>query len=209
MLKNKRISKSPYSESFYVHNPNEIIDWDTKPEGSIRISDHWNWKGNFSNEIHCPIAGAGDEPIYKKLVCIYTNGKYKILNLDYDETLEKVEETLEKNMLKNFTPQGRKRYKERKQQKEKESEREREAILKKLKNNKYNLNCIYEGSFRLYETNNKTNKAINHELLELLKIFKIYFKIKNDSPRGAKSGDYVEIDKFNIEKFKGEIEDVV
>ena len=180
-LKGKIISKSPYSESFYIHNPNEIIEWDTKPEGSIRISDHWNWQYDFSNKIHCPIENAGDEPIYKKLVCIYTNGKYKILNLDYDETLEKVEETLEKNMLKNFTPQGRKRYKERKQQKEKESEREREAILKKLKNNKYNLNCIYEGSFRLYETNNKTNKAINHELLELLKIFKIYFQcVKKD-----------------------------
>ena len=130
-LKNKEISESPYSVSWYITEIGETIDWGTKPEGSIRISDHWNWKGNFSNEIHCPIAGAGDEPIYKKLVCIYTNGKYKILNLDYDETLEKVKETLEKNMLKNFTPQGRKRYKERKQQKEKESEREREAILKK------------------------------------------------------------------------------
>ena len=131
-LKNKEISESPYSGSWYITEIGETIDWGTKPEGSIRISDHWNWKGNFSNEIHCPIAGAGDEPIYKKLVCIYTNGKYKILNLDYDETLEKVKETLEKNMLKNFTPQGRKRYKERKQQKEKESERER-GNIKKIK----------------------------------------------------------------------------
>ena len=207
-LKNKQISESPYSNSWYVTEIDETIDWNTKPEGSIRIADHWNWQDDFSNKIHCPIENAGDEPIYKKLVCIYTNGKYKILNIDYKETLKKVEEIFEENMLKNFTPQGQRRYKERKLQKEKEREKEREKILKKLKNNKYNLNCIYKGSFRLYETKNNRNKSINRELLELLEFLKIKFKTKNDSPRGAKSGDYVEIDKFNIEKFKGEIENV-
>lgn len=39
------ISKSPYGDSYYAHKANEGIDWGTKPEGSYRLSDHWNWGG--------------------------------------------------------------------------------------------------------------------------------------------------------------------
>lgn len=39
------ISKSPYGDSYYAHKSNEGIDWGTKPEGSYRLSDHWNWGG--------------------------------------------------------------------------------------------------------------------------------------------------------------------
>jgi len=44
-----QISKSPYSNSFY--NTNEK-SWDYTPEGSFRISDHWNFTSD-DNKIHC------------------------------------------------------------------------------------------------------------------------------------------------------------
>lgn len=43
----KEVHKSPYSKSFY----NKEVDWGYKPEGVIRISDHWNFLSH--NEIHC------------------------------------------------------------------------------------------------------------------------------------------------------------
>lgn len=45
----EKVSKSPYSNSFY--NTNEK-SWDFTPEGSFRISDHWNFKSD-DNKIHC------------------------------------------------------------------------------------------------------------------------------------------------------------
>ncbi len=38
---------SPYSWSFY----NKEVDWGHKPEGVVRVSDHWNFKSR--GEIHC------------------------------------------------------------------------------------------------------------------------------------------------------------
>ncbi|MCR8656380.1 hypothetical protein [Paenibacillus endoradicis] len=43
----KEVHKSPYSKSFY----NKEVDWGYKPEGVIRISDHWNFLSH--DEIHC------------------------------------------------------------------------------------------------------------------------------------------------------------
>jgi hypothetical protein len=43
------VSKSPYSDSYY--NTNEK-SWDYTPEGSFRISDHWNFTSD-GNKIHC------------------------------------------------------------------------------------------------------------------------------------------------------------
>ena len=40
---NMCISKSPYSESFYL-SENDDISWGYKPDLSYRMSDHWNWK---------------------------------------------------------------------------------------------------------------------------------------------------------------------
>lgn len=39
------ISKSPYGDSYYAHKSNEGIGWGIKPEGSYRLSNHWNWGG--------------------------------------------------------------------------------------------------------------------------------------------------------------------
>jgi hypothetical protein len=44
-------SKSPYSNSFYNLATGKK-DWGHTPEGSLRISDHWNFKSE--GEIHCP-----------------------------------------------------------------------------------------------------------------------------------------------------------
>ena len=43
------ISKSPYSNSFYSHEENDVIDWGHKPLNSYRLSDHWG----FGVEEHC------------------------------------------------------------------------------------------------------------------------------------------------------------
>jgi hypothetical protein len=65
------VSKSPYSESFY--NSKEI-SWGSKPEGSLRISDHWNFESNGS--VHCKI-NTSDEYIGGIwILARYENGTY-------------------------------------------------------------------------------------------------------------------------------------
>ncbi|EKB60777.1 hypothetical protein [Bergeyella zoohelcum] len=67
-------SKSPYSNSFY--SPGEIT-WGSKPDGSYRISDHWNFYSH--GDIHCQTT---NEPMEKSWsVGIYSaeTGKYTIL----------------------------------------------------------------------------------------------------------------------------------
>lgn len=44
------IYKSPYSKSFYS---SDDISWTHKPDGSFRVSDHWNFKSNRDDRIHC------------------------------------------------------------------------------------------------------------------------------------------------------------
>ncbi len=62
-------SRSPYSMSFY---DSKDIDWGYKPEGSIRVSDHWN----FGEEgEHCPTA----EPVDGWAVCRFKNGMYHLI----------------------------------------------------------------------------------------------------------------------------------
>ena len=69
------ISKSPYSESFYAHPEDDKVDWGYKPDGSYRLSDHWNW---FSyNRIHCPtIEGQGSDAIQIRQ---FKNGAYELI----------------------------------------------------------------------------------------------------------------------------------
>lgn len=43
--------KSPYGHSYYNLKPGEK-GWKHTPLGSLRISDHWNFRSN--GEIHCP-----------------------------------------------------------------------------------------------------------------------------------------------------------
>lgn len=44
------IYKSPYSKSFYS---SDDISWTHKPDGSFRVSDHWNFTTNRSDRTHC------------------------------------------------------------------------------------------------------------------------------------------------------------
>lgn len=44
------IYKSPYSKSFYS---SEDISWETKPDKSYRVSDHWNFVTSRGPKVHC------------------------------------------------------------------------------------------------------------------------------------------------------------
>lgn len=44
------IYKSPYSKSFYS---SDDISWESKPDKSYRVSDHWNFVTNRGPKIHC------------------------------------------------------------------------------------------------------------------------------------------------------------
>jgi hypothetical protein len=85
LLKWSTVNRSPYSFSFYNSND---ISWSHKPEGSLRISNHWNfrgtkydskgWKVDNPNQIHCKIKGTGPSypSINKWLLCRYEKGEY-------------------------------------------------------------------------------------------------------------------------------------
>ena len=65
--------QSPYSESFYTEGE---ITWGSKPEGSLRLSDHWNFESE--GETHCKLDSTS-EYLQKWLVCEYHNGTYRIV----------------------------------------------------------------------------------------------------------------------------------
>lgn len=64
------ISKSPYSNSFYAHEKSDTIDWGNKPEGSYRMSDHWNFG---DNQEHCKTVDGID---YDLAICKIIDGLY-------------------------------------------------------------------------------------------------------------------------------------
>ncbi|MBS4462209.1 hypothetical protein JXA27_06510 [Aerococcaceae bacterium zg-B36] len=66
-------SQSPYSKSFYS---SQDIDWDYKPEGSLRVSDHWNFGVNGE---HCPT----HDKTFKNgwAVGRFENGAYNIIKV--------------------------------------------------------------------------------------------------------------------------------
>lgn len=63
------ITKSPYSDSFYAIKEGEKIDWGTKPEGSYRLADHWNW----DDGTHCP---TDTDTNFGLAIAQQKNGKY-------------------------------------------------------------------------------------------------------------------------------------
>lgn len=67
------INESPYSNSYY---DSYDIDWNHKPERSLRLSDHWNFVSNSS--VHCTLAET-EEYTQEWLLCQYRNGKYHII----------------------------------------------------------------------------------------------------------------------------------
>lgn len=69
------ISKSPYGESYYAFPKGKKIDWGNKPEGSYRLSDHWDWTDGGTTT-HCPTV---DGKNYGKAICKVVNGKYELV----------------------------------------------------------------------------------------------------------------------------------
>ena len=67
------ISTSPYSSSYY--NAKDIT-WNSKPEGSLRLSDHWNFESQGTK--HCQLENT-NEYTEKLMLCEYHNGKYRII----------------------------------------------------------------------------------------------------------------------------------
>lgn len=67
------LNKSPYSKSYYNSND---IEWDYKPEGSLRISNHWNFESQ--GQLHCRL-NSTSEYTQKWLLCEYKEGEYNIL----------------------------------------------------------------------------------------------------------------------------------
>lgn len=65
------VSKSPYSKSFY--NSKEI-GWDSKPEGSLRVSDHWNFESK--GEKHCKLDTTDEYITGVWILARYENGIY-------------------------------------------------------------------------------------------------------------------------------------
>lgn len=68
------INKSPFSSSFY--NTYDI-DWGSKPEGSLRISDHWNFESK--GETHCVLESTKEYLENTWILARYENGIYKEL----------------------------------------------------------------------------------------------------------------------------------
>jgi hypothetical protein len=64
-------SNSPYSFSSYAFEKGGEITWGSKPIGSYRISDHWNFESR--GEIHCKLTGV--KKYTKKLILAKYNGK--------------------------------------------------------------------------------------------------------------------------------------
>ena len=67
--------KSPFSSSYYN---SKDISWQFKPEGSLRISDHWNFDN--SGKKHC----VTDIPVRNKktwALARYENGIYRVLEI--------------------------------------------------------------------------------------------------------------------------------
>lgn len=80
------ISRSPFSKSTYAHKENEEITNEFKPEGSLRISDHWEWKTDTSfikslgeTKTHCIANFEGYNGLGVLQVAEMKNGIYELI----------------------------------------------------------------------------------------------------------------------------------
>lgn len=73
------VSESPYSKSYYNY---EGVDWGYKQEGSLRMSDHWNFESR--GDIHCK---TDCDITTGWAVGKYSNGVYKIIKRYNEKTL--------------------------------------------------------------------------------------------------------------------------
>lgn len=67
------IRKSPFSDSFY----NATVGWDYKPDGSLRISDHWNFTSR--GKLHCQTTTEIKNNLWALARFDASVGKYHIL----------------------------------------------------------------------------------------------------------------------------------
>lgn len=73
---NRIVNESPYSFSVYGIKKGEKIDWGSKPVGSYRLSDHWNFESR--GKIHCKLKG--QKKYKQELILARYNGKeYEIV----------------------------------------------------------------------------------------------------------------------------------
>lgn len=70
----KKIHKSPYSQTYY---DTDNISWEHKPEGSLRISDHWNFESKGKK--HCELYNVNSYIENNWILAQYKEGKYHIL----------------------------------------------------------------------------------------------------------------------------------
>lgn len=70
----KKIHKSPYSQTYY---DTDDISWEHKPEGSLRISDHWNFESKGKK--HCELYNIDEYIEDNWILAEYKNGKYHVL----------------------------------------------------------------------------------------------------------------------------------
>lgn len=69
--KGLEVSKSPFSNSFYAHEAGEEITWNSKPENSYRLADHWDFQTRGS--MHCQTE---DMLMSVSAICQFSNGIY-------------------------------------------------------------------------------------------------------------------------------------
>lgn len=73
------VTTSPFSDSYYIFEDGEWIDWDHKPENSLRIADHWNFISK--NELHAKVHDY-NQPVNQLMIGIYDLGRYNVTEID-------------------------------------------------------------------------------------------------------------------------------
>ena len=71
-------SKSPNSFSYYSR-PNDEIGYNVKPIGSLRLSNHWNFKTSHDNNIHGKLIHTDKPILHYWYLAEYTEDGYKVI----------------------------------------------------------------------------------------------------------------------------------
>jgi hypothetical protein len=169
--------KSPWSHSYY----DQEVSWSNKPEGSYRISDHWNFRISKDNDIHCVTRQKVENNTH------WSIGKYDssedvydiIASYEFTNADEKYINELKRKYLKQY--QKTKEFKEYKNKKIKSDKyiniiNQYSKEVKLLVNNdNYILNKISRNKISLSEIGSDKNINIKYNNFERADI-KIYYK---------------------------------
>lgn len=218
--KNNKFKESPYSQSYYFfedYDKENHIGWYSKPNNSIRISDHWNFYSQ--GETHCKIDDLKSDEIIKGWkICKYDNkkGTYSIICDDEQIILSLLEEfkkidkvKMEIKRIENEKKEAIAKIEREKREKEykKELKIEIKNLLEKINKNiklKEDLKKLINlGEFHTTAYGSRNYKETPE--LKLYKKFSILFKNtteKNNAPRGGKIGNIYVLSKKDINKLK-------